>query len=417
MKSLYLLACMAGGIMGTQCAMAQDFVIRGATVHTASAKGTLKNTDVVVRGGLIVAIGSDAGPGATVIDAKGKELTPGLFGGLTDIGLEEIAAEAQTVDSTLNLKSPEWDQQWRPELDVTLAYNPRSFVVPITRIEGVTWTVLVPSAADSIIGGQGSAVVLDGRYDAALAGSRSLFVQMGATGARVAGGTRAAEYMLLEQAIHEARAPGPIGQGALLHAAGREALTRYLTGGRVVFQVDRAADILGVVTFAERNGMKPVILGGAEAWLVAKELAKANVPVILNPLDDLPLDFDRLASTLENAARLQRAGVRIAFSSGDTPQARLVRQLAGNAVAHGLPWESALAAITSTPADIFGLGATHGRIAVGRSADLVLWSGDPLEVTTLADQVWIGGRPVEMKSRQTELRDRYVEKVKAHQAR
>jgi hypothetical protein len=417
MKSLYLLVCVAGGIMGTQCAAAQDFVIRGATVHTASAKGTLKNTDVVVRGGLIVAIGSDTGSGATVIDAKGKELTPGLFGGVTDIGLEEIAAEAQTVDSSLNLKSPEWDQQWRPELDVTLAYNPRSFVVPITRIEGVTWTVLVPSAAGSIIGGQGSAVVLDGRYDAALSGSRSLFVQMGAAGARVAGGTRAAEYMLLEQAIHEARAPGPIGQGALLHAAGREALTRYLTGGRVVFQVDRAADILGVVTFAERNGMKPVILGGAEAWLVAKELAKANVPVILNPLDDLPLDFDRLASTLENAARLQRAGVRIAFSSGDTPQARLVRQLAGNAVAHGLPWESALAAITSTPADIFGLGATHGRIAVGRSADLVLWSGDPLEVTTLADQVWIGGRPVEMKSRQTELRDRYVEKVKAHQAR
>jgi len=177
MKSLSLFVYMAGGIMGTQCVVAQDFVIRGATVHTASAKGTLKNTDVVVRGGLIVAIGSDAGSGATVIDAKGKDLTPGLFGGLTDIGLEEIAAEAQTVDSTLNLKSPEWDQQWRPELDVTLAYNPRSFVVPITRIEGVTWTVLVPSAADSIIGGQGSAVVLDGRYDAALAGSRSLFVQ------------------------------------------------------------------------------------------------------------------------------------------------------------------------------------------------------------------------------------------------
>jgi Amidohydrolase family len=417
LKSVHLVALMAACIMVAPCAVAQDFVIRGATVHTASAKGTLKNTDVVVRGGLIVAIGSDAGSGATVIDARGKELTPGLFGGLTDIGLEEIAAEAQTVDSTLNLKSPEWDQQWRPELDVTLAYNPRSFVVPITRIEGVTWTVLVPSAADSIIGGQGSAVVLDGRYDAVLAGSRSLFVQMGAAGARVAGGTRAAEYMLLEQAIHEARAPGPIGQGALLHAAGREALTRYLTGGRVVFQVDRAADILGVVTFAERNGMKPVILGGAEAWLVAKELAKANVSVILNPLDDLPLDFDRLASTLENAARLHRAGVRIAFSSGDTPQARLVRQLAGNAVAHGLPWEAALAAITSTPADIFGLGATHGRIAVGQSADLVLWSGDPLEVTSLADQVWIAGRPVEMKSRQTELRDRYVEKVKAHQAR
>ena len=417
MKSLYLLVFTAVGIIAAQSASAQDFIIRGATVHTASAKGTLKNTDVVVRGGIIVAIGSEAGSGATIIDAKGKELTPGLFGGLTDIGLEEIAEESQTIDSNLNFKSPGWDQQWRPELDVTLAYNPRSFIVPVTRIEGVTWTVLIPSAGDSIIGGQGSAVVLDGRYEAALAGSRSLFVQMGAVGAQVAGGSRAAEYMLLEQAVHEARTAGPIAQGALLHAAGREALTHYLMGGRVVFQVDRAADILGVVTFAQRNGMKPVILGGDEAWLVARELTKANVPVILNPLNDLPYDFDRLAATLENAARLQRAGVRIAFSSGDTPQARLVRQLAGNAVAHGLPWESALAAITSTPADIFGVGTTHGRIAVGQSADLVLWSGDPLEVTTLADRVWIAGRPIEMSSRQTELRDRYLEKLKAHQAR
>ncbi len=417
MKPFHLVV-LALGLLGAQCAAAEGFVIRGATVHTASAKGTLKNTDVLVRGGLIVAIGADASaPNATVIDAKGKELTPGLFGGLTAIGLEEIAAESDTVDSTFNQKSPAWEQQWRPELDVTMAYNPRSIIVPIERIEGVTWTVLAPNAGDSIIEGQGSAVTLDGRYDAALPGSRTLFVQMGAAGARESGGTRAAEYMLLEQAIHEAHAPGPIGQGALLHAAGRDALNRYLMGGRIVFQVDRASDIREVVAFAERNGIKPVILGGDEAWLVAKELAKANVPVILNPLNDLPLDFDRLASSLENAARLQRAGVRIAFSNGDTAQARLVRQLAGNAVAHGLPWESALAAITSTPADIFGLGATHGRIAVGQTADLVLWSGDPLEVSTLAEKVWIAGRPVEMKSRQTELRDRYVEKVKAHQAR
>jgi imidazolonepropionase-like amidohydrolase len=123
-----------------------------------------------------------------------------------------------------------------------------------------------------------------------------------------------------------------------------------------------------------------------------------------------------LSASLDNAARLQRAGVRIAFSSGDSHNARLTRQLAGNAVAHGLPWESALAAITANPADIFGLGATRGRIAVGQIADLVLWNADPLEVSTLADQVWIAGRPVEMRSRQTELRDRYLDKVKAHQA-
>ena len=123
MKPVHLVI-LALGLVGARCATAQEFVIRGATVHTASTKGTLKNTDVLVRGGVIVAVGADAAaPNATVIDAKGKELTPGLFGGLTDIGLEEIAAESETVDSTLNQKSPAWEQQWRPELDVTAAFN------------------------------------------------------------------------------------------------------------------------------------------------------------------------------------------------------------------------------------------------------------------------------------------------------
>jgi imidazolonepropionase-like amidohydrolase len=408
---------LAGSISCANDAFAQDVMIHGATVHTASAQGTLKNTDVLVRGGIIVSVGPGltAPAGATVIDAQGKELTPGLFGGLTDIGLEEVSQESDTVDSTLNLKAPAWQQQWHPELDVTLAYNPRSLLVPIARIEGVTWTMLAPDSADSIIGGQGAAVTLDGRYDARLGGSDSLFVAMGSDGAKRAGGTRAAEYMLLEQAIRETRAKGTA-DGALLHPAGREVMARYLSGGRVVFHVDRAADILEAVSFAKRNGMKPVISGGSEAWVVAKALAQAGVPVILDPLKDLPSDFDHLAATLDAAARLQHAGVRIAFSSGDGFNARLTRQLAGNAVAHGLPWESALAAITANPAEILGLGESRGRIAVGQVADLVLWTGDPLEVTSVAERVWIAGRPIEMRSRQTELRDRYLEKIKAHRA-
>ena len=418
MKPSLLICVLAGAAASAGAAVAQDFVIRGATVHTVAAQGTLKNADVLVRGGLIAAVGTalPAPAGTVTVEAKGRELTPGLFGGLTSLGLEEVSEESITVDSALNQKSPAWEQQWRPEFDASLAFNPRSTLVPVARIEGVTWTMLAPSSGDSIIGGQGAAVTLDGRYDATLRGSASLFVSMGSAGSQTAGGSRAAEYMLLEQAIREARAQGPIGEGALLHAAGREALARYLAGGRVLFQVDRATDILAVVSFARRNGMKPVITGGSEAWVVAKQLAQADVPVILDPLKDLPSDFDHLGATLDNAARLHRAGVRIAFSSGDSHNARLIRQLAGNAVAHGLPWESALAAITATPADIFGVGAARGRIAAGQAADLVLWSADPLEVTTLADQIWIFGRPVELRSRQTELRDRYIDKIKAHRA-
>jgi hypothetical protein len=409
--SFCIKALIAGAaLFSLDVAIAQDVLIRGATVHTAGERGTMKDTDILVRNGKISAIGASlrAAENVTVVEAKGRPLTPGLFGGVSAIGLEEVSQEDATVDATLGLNAPTWQQQWRPEFDVTLAYNPRSSVVPITRIEGVTWTLLGPVNTDSILAGQGAAITLDGSYDAVLDGSRTLFVKMGAAADAQSGGSRAAQYMLLDQAIREARQRGPIAEGALLHPAGRETLARYLAGGRVVFELNRAADIRTLISFARRVGMKPVISGGAEAWIVAGELAAANVPVLLNPLQNLPSDFDRLGSRLDNAALLQRAGVRIGFLSDGSHNARKVRQHAGNAVAHGLPWEEGLAAITSAPADMFGLGATRGRIATGQFADLVLWSGDPLEVTTVAEQVWIGGRAMEMTSRQTELRDRYL---------
>jgi hypothetical protein len=248
---------------------------------------------------------------------------------------------------------------------------------------------------------------------AVLDGSRSLFVQLGSDAEGHSGGSRAAQYMLLDQAIAEAKGQGQSGPGSLLHPAGRAALARYLANGRVVFDVERAADILAVMAFAERNHMKAVISGGSEAWLVGPALAKAHVPVILNPLQDLPSEFDKLSSRLDNAARLQHDGVLIAFSTGETHNARTTRQVAGNAVAHGLPWDAALAAVTTNPAQIFGLGATRGRIEAGQAADLVLWDGDPLDVTGAASQVWIGGHAIEMRSRQTELRDRYLHRAAA----
>ncbi len=390
-------------------AKARDILIRDAKVHTVTSRGTIEHADVLVRDGRIAAVGANlAAEDATVVDAANRPLTPGLFGGVTAIGLMEVPAEPATDDASVSFGAPAWQQQWRPELDVTLAFNPRSTLLPVTRMEGLTWAMLGPSS-DAIISGQGSAVTLDGRYDATLSGSRSLFVSWDANASGNAG-SRAALYMLMQQAIREARATTPRGEGALLHAAGREALIPYLAGGRTVFYVDRAADIRQLIAFATRNAMRPVIVGGAEAWVVAEELVRAAVPVILNPLDNLPWSFDQIGARLDNAVRLQRAGVRIAFSSGDIHNARKIRQLAGNAVAHGLPWDEALAAVTATPAEIFGLGAKRGRIAVGQAADLVLWDGDPLEITSLADQVWIGGREVEMQSRQTQLRDRYFKR-------
>jgi imidazolonepropionase-like amidohydrolase len=154
------------------------------------------------------------------------------------------------------------------------------------------------------------------------------------------------------------------------------------------------------------------IAGGAEAWKLAQPLAQAKVPVFVDALADLPADFDQIGASLENAARLSAAGVDVGFSQvGESHNARKNRQLAGNAVANGLPWEDGLAGLTRVPADSFGVGDRLGSIAPGKLADLVLWSGDPLDVSSTAEQVWLGGRAMPMRSRQTELRDRYLQQA------
>jgi hypothetical protein len=394
-------------------AAAQDLLIQNATVHTAGARGTLKDHDVLVQGGVVRAIAPElaAPAGATVVDAKGRPLTPGLFGGLTGLGIEEVSGEAATVDTNLALGAmvPADDHVvWRPEFDVDVAFNPHSSAIGVSRVEGITHTVLSPGSlpGGSFVAGQGSAVLLDGRYDAALPGSRSLFVNLGGGASPLSGGSRAGQWMLLEQAVSEARA----GSGELLTRAGRAALSGYLAGGRVVFHVDRAADIRQALRFAKKHGMRPVIVGGAEAWRVAAEIKAANAPVLLDALANLPSSFDALGASLENAARLHRAGVTVGFSqNGDaTHNARKIRQLAGNAVANGLPWEAGLAGLTAVPAQVFGLSGQRGRIEIGQAADLVLWSGDPLEVSTYAEQVWFGGKAADMRSRQTELFERYL---------
>jgi hypothetical protein len=409
------------GPLYAQAARGGDVLIRGARVHTVTDRGVLENADVLVRGGRIAAVGPglNAPSGVTVVEANGRALTPGMWGGLSSIGLQEVELEASTNEQAINDSMRVHEMQLRPEFDPTPQFNPRSVTVPVARTSGVTWTVLAPASNGMFLTGQGSAVTLDGRFDAALAGSRSLFIDLGTAAMGRAGGTRAAQFMLLDQAVRETRSPGTASEKALLQPAGREALRRYLAGGRVVFEVDRAVDIRRAIEFAVANGMKPVIAGGAEAWVVAAELAAANVPVLLDPLINLPGDFDRIGARLDNAALLNRAGVRVAITSLDSPTHRpyRIRQIAGNAVAHGLPADVALAAITATPAEIFGLGATRGRIAQGQVADLALWSGDPLEVTTVADQVWIAGVAMPMVSRQTQLRDRYLERLRRQQAR
>jgi imidazolonepropionase-like amidohydrolase len=176
----------------------------------------------------------------------------------------------------------------------------------------------------------------------------------------------------------------------------------------LIVGVHRAADIRAVLKLAREQGLRIVLSGAEEGWMVAAEIAKARVPVILSATANLPASFESLGATMENAARLHREGVTIAFSNGDDGhRIREVRYDAGNAVAHGLPYHAALEAITINPARIFGMAATTGAIERGKSADLVVWSGDPLEPMTQAQAVIIGGVEQPMDSRALDLARRY----------
>jgi hypothetical protein len=387
---------------------AQDLLVRNATVHTASARGSLEHPDVLVQGGIIRAVGAGlvAPAGVSVVEAAGKPLTPALFGGITDIGIEEISGESATVDSTLKLD----DQPLRPEFDVSLAFNPASVLIPVARLDGIGFTALGANSGGGFIAGQGGVMRLDGSADPI--GPLALYIRLGAAGAELTGNSRAAQWMLLEQMVSEARGRVPADSPhALLTPTGRATLARYLAGqGRLVVQVDRAADIRQLLRWAAREKVKIAIAGGAEAWRLAPQLAQASVPVFVDALGNLPSTFDQLGASLENAARLQAAGVQVSFAQRDdaSHNARKMRQLAGNAVANGLPWQDGLAGLTRVPAQVLGVGDRIGSIEVGKLADLVLWEGDPLDVGHYAEQVWLGGRAMPMRSRQTELRDRYM---------
>jgi len=413
LKTTLALALFAGGsLASSDDAHAQTLLIRNATVHTAGAQGTLRDTDVLVRDGTIAAVGKNlSAPGVEAIDAKGRPLTPTLFGGIGPMGLQEISLGDDTTDQSLSLGDAK-EMVVRPEFDVTLAYNPESVLVPVARVEGIGFTMLGADAVrgGSIVGGQGGMVRLDGSPDPI--GPRVLFFKLGSDGAGLTGNSRAAQWMILDQLVDEARGRMPTdANGALLTSAGRQTFARYLDGGgRVVVDVHRASDIRQLLRWSQRHGVRIAIVGGTEAWKLGPQLAAAKVPVFLDPLANLPADFDRIGASLENAARLRSAGVAVSFSQFDDAAhyARKIRQAAGNAVANGLPWEDGLAGLTRVPAETFGVADRLGTIAVGKRADLVLWSGDPLEVSTVAMQVWFDGRAIPMRSRQTELRDRYL---------
>lgn len=393
-------------------AFADRLAITGARVHTLTDRGVLDDATVLIEDGRIVSVGTDVRvpPGATVIDARGRELTPGLFVGYSNIGLAEVDAVDQSNDTR------EESATLGAAYSVARAVNPASTLYGVAEAGGVLHAMTGPMPGEEVFAGQASVIRLDGTQRTLVAPDAAMIAAVGVRGARIAGGSRAAALQRLDQGFADAQVysnssalvRGGQASNLSLSRADLSALASFVASGRPLgVMADRASDILHAVAILRDRGIQPVILGGAEAWKVADELARANVPVLIDPLADIPASYDALGARLDAAAILAAAGVKVGFLEWTGHEVREIRQYAGNAVAWGMPKEQALAAITRVPAEIWRVDDRIGRIAPGMAADLVVWTGDPLELTTWAETVIVDGRVVKPDSRQMELQERY----------
>jgi imidazolonepropionase-like amidohydrolase len=415
--ALALAALVLSGPLAAPAAAQGVIAIEGGTVHTMTG-APLEGATVLIRDGRIVAVGTNVTvpAGAHRIDARGQHVTPGFIESGTQIGLVEVGAVAGSVDHTLT-QTPTVRDQIRAGFNIADGLNPQSTVIPVTRIEGVTTAVSRPSGG--LVSGQGVVIDLDGEtVDQLIVRSPvGMWARLGEGAAGAVGGTRAASTMRLREVLDDARVyparRGDFDRGATReYAASRldlEALQPVLAGEiSLVVEAHRASDIIGAIRIARDYDLRLILEGATEAWMVAGDIAAAGVPVIVRVLENLPGSFERLGARYENAALLRQAGVQVLLTSGDTHNARNLRQEAGNAVAYGLPYDEALRAITLYPARTWGLDG-YGSLEAGNVANVVVWGGDPLEILTPVRHVFIRGREIPLVSRQTELRDRYLD--------
>ena len=428
---------------------AQTFAISGGTVALGDGSEPIPNGMVVVRDGKIVAAGDvrmKLPDGTQVIDATGKWVTPGIVAGFSGLGLSNVGFGAEGGADTKN------EGPFNAAIDVVPAINPLAVPVAVNPADGVTRAIVAPSAGKSIFAGQGAVIDTGADMDPITAARKFQYVELGQDAAEKAGGSRASSHVLFRNALREASVlsrygtPVPAGtrgtpdererpvvrnpnesrsysaqrpEDVLLTRFDAAALVPVLQGRQyLLVHAERASDILQVIDLRrEFPALKIVLVGATEGWLVADAIAKSGIPVIASAMNDLPATFEQIAATQSNVGRLRAAGVNVAIGmqgDNETHNLFMERQYAGNLVAlqkmpgaTGVSWGEALAMITSRPAQIIGMGDEIGSLAAGRRADVVIWSGDPLEASSAAEHVYIDGVEQPLRTHQTRLLERY----------
>ncbi len=403
---LFKASLIALALASSTASFAESFAITNATVHTVTDQGVLENATVVIENGKVIAINPEKITADTTIDAQGRILTPGFIGSMNQLGLIEVGAVSRSRDAA--------DKKADITFDASLAFNPRSTVIPYSRKGGITSNVVAPRGGDDMFKGQTFVADLSGEFNSVRVSNNNVVIDLGAKSK----GSRALSLQNLHEQLEDAtkalakakkkntkdkkEAKEPSRKAQVINALlnGDKALVAY---------ADRATDLLALLKLKETFSLDLVLVGATDAVLVADKIAAAKVPVVMAALDNLPGSFDSLHASLENAGKLTQAGVKVALTvDGDTHNLYQLRFHAGNAIANGLTRSAALASVTANVADAFNLDS--GKIAIGKTADLVLWSADPFELSSKVSKIWISGKEYSTESRQDALRDRYTSK-------
>ena len=389
--------------------LAQTIAITGGTVYPVSGP-KIENATVLIRDGRIAAVGPNVPvpDGATRIDAAGKWVTPGLFDGAGQMGLREISAVQNTNEQTLR------GNEVAAAFNVLEGVNPGSMLIGVNRIEGVTTTLAVPNG--SLIWGQAAVIDLDGTTieQMRVKSPAAMVVDLSEGAKDAGGGSRAGVAQRLRRVFDDALeySKRPTYQRAQneqlsASAADLQALLPVLRGQLpMIAYANRRSDIETALRIAKQYKIRLILGGAAEGWMIPNVIAAAGVPVLVEPLANIP-SYDALGIRYENAALMTKGGVKVALMETTTENTRNLRQQAGNAVATGMTWEQALRAVTLTPAEILGVADRYGSLEAGKVANVVIWTGDPFEFSTGVEHVFIRGKEIVLRSRQTELLERY----------
>ena len=404
-------------------AIAQTVAITGGTVAIGDGSQPIERGTVVMRDGRIVAAGAGVAvpTGATIIDATGKWVAAGIVAGFTNMGLVDAEGVRESNDVVART-SP-----FNAAIDISPAINPQAVEIGNERAGGITRAIVAPGTAQSIFAGRGAVIDLGADADPITRARAFQYVELGEDGASSAGGSRPAAYAMLHDALAQAqdyrRNPATFGgreKDSLLKRIDAQALLPVLDGTMpLLVHVERASDIRSVLALKKQYpSLKLVLVGVREGWMVAPEIAAARVPVIAAALADLPASFESLAATESNVGRMTAAGISVAISTvgaNTAPGEHVLKQYAGNLVAitrvpgsTGLNWGQAFASISSKPAQAIGMDGEIGSLRPGRRADVVIWDGDPLELSSAPTAVYIDGLAQPMNSRQNQLRNRYI---------